>query len=97
MRLQLSYITGYRFIKAFLTKPQKQPQTGSLFPAPLPTEQLLRQILLVSLPVVALALSLYLLLHINDDIFGEIPGDTNTSSIPLPQNSSIVTKPLLNP
>ena len=70
MKSLLNYISGYRFIKAFLTKPQKQPQTGSLFPVPLPTEQLFRKVLLVYLPVLALALSLYLLWPTNADTYG---------------------------
>ena len=97
MKLQLSYITGYKFIKGFLTKSPKQPQTDSQSAGQLQTEQSLQQVLLVSLPVVAVGLSPYLLFLTNEDICEEILGDTNTSSIPLPPNSSIVTIPILNP
>ena len=83
--------------KGFLTKSPKQPQTDSQSAGQLQTEQSLRQALLVYLPVVALGLSLYLLFLTDEDICEEILGDTNTSSIPLPPNSSIVMTPILNP
>ena len=95
MKLPLNSIIGFQFIKVSVISTARKLLNGFVSVCQWLTGPSHRQAALVYLPALALVLSLYLLLHINEDTCVEIPdGSINTSSIVPPKNSSIVTEPL---
>ena len=67
MKLPLNSIIGFQFIKASVISKARKLLNDLVSVCQLLTGPSHRQVLLVFLPVLALALSLYLLLRINED------------------------------